>query len=82
MADAMQFPESWKQFLHDYEFRDAVPVVRCGECIYFDPEGYGGASCAETGAMIWPNEDDYCSRGQRRDQSVDVRNMEEGNEHE
>ncbi len=22
MADAMQFPESWKQFLHDYEFRD------------------------------------------------------------
>lgn len=23
MADAMQFPESWKQFLHDYEFRDS-----------------------------------------------------------
>ena len=105
MADAMQFPESWKQFLHDYEFRDssmeytngsmlvpsfrveqmiehyfrdAVPVVRCGECIYFDPEGYGGASCAETGAMIWPNEDDYCSRGQRRDQSADVRKMDGG----
>ena len=31
---------------------DVEPVVRCGECIYFDPEGYGGASCAETGAMI------------------------------
>ena len=57
---------------------DAVPVVRYGECIYFDPEGYGGASCAETGAMIWPNEDDYCSRGQRRDQSADVRNMDGG----
>lgn len=61
---------------------DAVPVVRCGECIYFDPDGHAGPSCAETGAMIWPNEDDYCSRGQRRDQSADVRNMEEGNEHE
>ena len=23
MADAMQFPESWKQFLHDYQFRDS-----------------------------------------------------------
>lgn len=23
MADAMQLPESWKQFLHDYEFRDS-----------------------------------------------------------
>lgn len=61
---------------------DAVPVVRCGECIYFDPEGHDGVSCAETGAMIWPNEDDYCSRGKRRDQSADVRNMEGGNEHE
>lgn len=54
---------------------DAVPVVRCRECVHFDPENYGGVSCAETGAMIWPNEDDYCSRGQRRDQSADVRNM-------
>ena len=62
--------------------QDAVPVVRCGECIYFDPDGYGGASCAETGAMIWPNEDDYCSRGQRRDQFAWDGNMEEGNEHE
>ena len=57
---------------------DAVPVVRCGECIYFDPEGYGGASCAETGAMIWPNEDDYCSRGQRRDQSAGGGNTDGG----
>lgn len=57
---------------------DAVQVVRCRECIHFDPEGYGGASCAETGAMIWPNSDDYCSRGQRLDQSADVRNMDGG----
>lgn len=56
---------------------DAVPVVRCGECIYFDPEGHDGVSCAETGAMIWPNEDDYCSRGKRRDQFAGGGNMEE-----
>lgn len=31
---------------------------------------------------LWRREDDYCSRGQRRDQSADVRNMEGGNEHE
>ena len=24
---------------------------------------------------LWRREDDYCSRGQRRDQSADVRNM-------
>lgn len=58
--------------------KDWVPVVRCRECIHFDPEGYGGASCAETGAMIWPNEDDYCSRGQRRDQFAGDGNMDGG----
>lgn len=26
---------------------------------------------------LWRREDDYCSRGQRRDQSADVRNMEQ-----
>lgn len=31
---------------------------------------------------LWRREDDYCSRGKRRDQSADVRNMEGGNEHE
>ena len=27
---------------------------------------------------LWRREDDYCSRGQRRDQSADVRNMDGG----
>lgn len=105
MCETMQFPDSWQDFLHQYEFRDdveeytngsmlipsfrveqmmehysqyAVPVVRCGECIYFDPEGHDGVSCAETGAMIWPNEDDYCSRGQRREQFAEDGNMDGG----
>lgn len=54
---------------------DAVPVVRCRECRYFYTDEYGFPACAESGAMLNPEEDDYCSRGQRRDQSADVRNM-------
>lgn len=100
MADAMQFPESWKQFLHDYEFRDssmeytngsmlvpsfrveqmiehyfrdAVPVVRCRDCEYIYTDGDGYLACVKSG--LYPDENDYCSRGQRRDQSADVRNM-------
>ena len=61
---------------------DAVPVVRCRDCIHHYTDEYGFLACAESGAMLSPEEDDYCSRGQRRDQSADVRNMEEGNEHE
>lgn len=109
MADAMRFPESWKQFLHDYEFRDssmeytngsmlvpsfrveqmiehyfldAVPVVRCRECRYYAASGATTSFCIHPGGMKFTSDSDYCSRGQRRDQSADVRNMEEGNEHE
>lgn len=109
MADAMQFPESWKQFLHDYEFRDssmeytngsmlvpsfrveqmiehyfrdAVPVVRCRECRYYAASGATTSFCIHPGGMQFTSDSDYCSRGQRRDQSADVPNMEGGNEHE
>lgn len=61
---------------------DAVPVVRCRDCKYLYTDEYGVLACAESGAMLNPEEGDYCSRGQRRDQAADVRNMEEGNEHE
>ena len=148
MADAMQFPESWKQFLHDYEFRDssmeytngsmlvpsfrveqmiehyfrdAVPVVRCRECKFWMPEhierddgsimlyeqlprmepgmapiefgvnvgsyctlcenvvthGFRDGNPSIDCTRLWRREDDYCSRGKRRDQSADVRNMEQ-----
>lgn len=146
MADAMQFPESWHQFLHDYEFRDslaeytnnsmlipsfrveqmiehyfcdAVPVVRCRDCKFWMPEhierddgsimlyeqlprmkpgmapiefgvnvgsyctlcenvithGFRDGNPSLDCTRLWRREDDYCSRGQRRDQSADVRNM-------
>ena len=105
MADAMQFPESWKQFLHDYEFRDssmeytngsmlipsfrveqmiehyfrdAEPVVRCGECIHWDPENYGGPTCDSVDGLQYPGCDDFCSNGERRGQSADVRKKDGG----
>ena len=59
---------------------DAVPVVRCRECEYIYTDGDGYLACVKSG--LYPDENDYCSRGQRRDQSADVRNMEGGNEHE
>ena len=125
MADAMQFPESWKQFLHDYEFRDssmeytngsmlvpsfrveqmiehyfrdAVPVARCRECEHAERyeriDGTAGYYCGHPQNTFafgdrWDrvfkpvkNPDDFCSFGLRKNQSADVRNMEEGNEHE
>lgn len=55
-------------YIDDAPTVDAVPVVRCRDC------------CVKSG--LYPDENDYCSRGQRRDQSADVRNMEGENEHE
>lgn len=56
---------------------DAVPVVRCRDCKHLYPDNYGYLACAESGAMLYPNENDFCSRGQRRDQSADVRKKED-----
>lgn len=53
---------------------DAVPVVRCRECEYIY-DGCGYLACVKSGTMLYPDENDYCSRGKRRDQSADVRNM-------
>lgn len=40
---------------------DAVPVVRCRDCIHADEYGH----CEMQ--MFWGTRDDYCSRGQRRE---------------
>lgn len=56
---------------------DAIPVVRCRECThsYFDEYGY--LACAESGAMLAPEEGDYCSRGEYcSNQSAQVRKKE------
>jgi hypothetical protein len=47
---------------------DAVEVVRCKDCIHFDPEKAlrtGGIWCAYWGTD--PDPDDFCSFGERRE---------------
>ena len=43
---------------------DAVPVVRCKDCTYYD-HSYEGDFCSSTGAGM--DEDGYCSDGERRE---------------
>lgn len=54
---------------------DAVPVVRCRECRYYAASGATTSFCIHPGGMKFTSDSDYCSRGQRRNQSADVRNM-------
>lgn len=55
---------------------DAVPVVRCRECRYYAVPGATISFCINRNGMKFTRDSDYCSRGERRDQSADVRNME------
>lgn len=55
---------------------DAVPVVRCRDCEYIYTDGYGYLACVKSG--LYPDENDYCSRGQRRDQFAVPGNMDGG----
>lgn len=59
-------------------FVETLHIVRCRDCIHHYIDEYGFPACAESGAMLNPEEDDYCSRGQRKNQSADVRNMDGG----
>nr|DAV53658.1 MAG TPA: hypothetical protein [Caudoviricetes sp.] len=57
---------------------DAVPVVRCRECRYYAVPGATISFCIHRNGMKFTRDSDYCSRGERRDQSADVRNMDGG----
>ena len=45
---------------------DAVPVVRCRDCKYYDPENYY-ICCAAPKGIIAPSDDDFCSFGKRKE---------------
>lgn len=45
---------------------DVAPVVRCRDCRYYDPEDWGGITCKADGGMTDPDEDSFCSQGERR----------------
>nr|DAH18430.1 MAG TPA: hypothetical protein [Caudoviricetes sp.] len=51
--------------LDDAPTVDAVPVVRCRDCKYYDPEDWGGITCKAYGGMIDPDENSFCSKGER-----------------
>lgn len=56
---------------------DLIAVVRCGECKHYRPKA-SYTHCAYPGGMLCPPDaNGFCSYGQRRDQSADVRNMAE-----
>ena len=44
---------------------DAVPVVRCKDCVFFDGKEIRNL-CRHSDAMVTPEPEDYCSRGERR----------------
>lgn len=46
---------------------DAVPVVRCGECVYCDPETMHCDHPMSTALPVSRKATDYCSYGERRE---------------
>ena len=68
-------PRDFADAVCDSPTVDAVPVVRCRECRYYAVSGATTSFCIHPGGMQFTSDSDYCSRGQRREQSADVRNM-------
>ena len=72
---SMLVPSFRVEQMIEHYFRDAVPVVRCRECRYYAASGATTSFCIHPGGMKFTSDPDYCSRGKRREQSADVRNM-------
>ena len=64
-------PSDWvlRKIFEEWHTVDAVPVIRCKDCIYYYPAEYDkkGNTCLLLREMInaplWVKEDDYCSKG-------------------
>lgn len=54
---------------------DAIPVVRCRDCKWFFTYASSYEKCYRPEGVLVATEDSFCSYGERRDQSADVRNM-------
>lgn len=67
-------PRDFADAVCDSPTVDAVPVVRCKDCKYYKPDEYE-CGCDFAGGLPYVKAGDFCSYGQRRDQSADVRNM-------
>ena len=62
-----------KSILHSAKPVDAVPVVRCRECKYWQDnnDGYPHQEC-RWGNYETPDPDDYCSYGERSKENVNA----------
>ena len=54
-----------ESFINDAPTIDAVPVVRCRECKYCEPENYHCDHPMGTAAPLKRKPDDFCSYGER-----------------
>lgn len=49
---------------------DAVPVVRCQKCIFYDPENRSNW-CSHPTGLCNPGKSDFCSYGKRKKENND-----------
>ena len=55
-----------KSFIDDAPTVDAVPVVRCAQCKHFKRNLENDTYCSSVNGLTDPQEDDFCSYGERR----------------
>lgn len=56
------------QFIHELPTIEAVPVVRCRECKHLIAPGLCSNPMAVGFDALEPNEDDFCSRGEKKEE--------------
>ena len=60
---------SLKHLIYDFPTIDAIQVVRCKDCIYYeigkDYQPY--CNCSDGGISDYPQDNDFCSHGERRE---------------
>ena len=60
----------YDHFISNAPTINAVPVVRCRECKYrFKNNGHSKDGCPIIDANIWMDDDDFCSHGERKEDS-------------
>ena len=59
----------WRKKVSEAPTVDAVEVVRCKDCKHYvdSPYDNGDMMCDCWGEWIFPNDDDFCSCGERKD---------------
>ena len=56
-----------KSILHSAKIIDAVPVVRCAQCKHFKRNLENDTYCSSVNGLTDPQEDDFCSYGERKE---------------